>query len=107
MVDSLLQGFRSDAKKHALEETPKESVGLIVDGKYWRCKNIAENPEEDFALDPSDYILADRAGEIQGVVHSHPPGTPPSPLDEEVAEFTGLPWYIYLIPTDEWVKVGK
>ena len=43
---------------------------MIVDGKYWRCRNIADDPTEDFVMDPRDYALASFYGKVEGVVHS-------------------------------------
>jgi len=54
----------SAAYAHALEEFPKESVGVVLDGQYVALRNSAPNPEESFRLDnyPQD---------AQAIIHSH------------------------------------
>ena len=40
--------------------------------RYFKCNNLAETPDEQFILDPDDYIKAEKQGEITAVIHSHP-----------------------------------
>ena len=94
--------FKLDAIKHAQAVMPQESVGLVVDGKYWPCGNIADDPKQNFVLNPSDYAQAMLSGTIEAVVHSHPEGTPPSPLDRKACRQTKLTWYVYSVPDDSW-----
>ena len=102
MVGFQVQDFKFDAAKHALNKAPEESVGLVVDGKYWPCRNMADSPEKHFVLSPWDYARAMMAGTIQAVVHSHPQGTPPSDFDRKACTQTKLPWYVYSVPDDSW-----
>lgn len=104
-MDSLEQGFKCEAVKHALEETPKEACGVVVKGVYYRCRNIAENPTYDFVLDPRDYLKARLKGKIETVVHSHPEGGRASNLDMMACKQMKLPWHIYLVPKDEWLII--
>ncbi len=101
-----MQEFKRKARLHALSVMPQESVGLIVSGAYWPCKNIADNPIEDFVLDPYDYAKAMQSGTIEAVVHSHPRGTPPSELDRKACSQTKMPWYIYIVPNDSWLTLN-
>ena len=100
--DSLLQDFSSEAKAHALRVSPEESCGLIVEKKYWECRNAADNPEKDFIIDPKDYMKARSKGKLQAIVHSHPEGGGASELDILACKRTKIPWYIYSIPNDKW-----
>lgn len=82
-----------DAKAHALKEFPKESCGIVVDGKYIPCKNKAPNPEEHFSIGVDDnYLyLSDR---IQCIIHSHNDSAHASKQDMIEQELHGVPWGI-------------
>ena len=99
------QDFRLDAIKHAQAEMPREAVGLVVDGVYWPCKNIADFPQQHFVLDPHDYAKAMFAGTIEAIVHSHPEGTPPSEHDRKACKQSKLPWYVYSVPNNLWSTI--
>ena len=72
----LSTSIKHKIKKHALEETPRECCGIIVnDVKVMRCRNIAAKPTDHFSLSPLDYMKASRGGNINAIYHSH--------LDEE------------------------
>ena len=88
---------------HAAAEYPKESCGLLLAlgraQKYFPCKNIATEPNEEFRLDPEDYAAAEDLGEVIGIVHSHPDATSrPSPHDLAMCESMALPWHILSWP---------
>ena len=59
------------AKVHALKEHPKESCGLIIGSRYYRCKNVAANPLTDFKIDDKEVVSKLQRGDIRCVVHSH------------------------------------
>jgi len=77
---------------------PAEICGVIVNGgnkaKYFKCKNIAPNPEDEFVIDPMDYIRASQQGDIIAIVHSHPDNTRISNADREGCNKSGIPWTI-------------
>ena len=94
---------KGEAEEHAEEMFPKESCGVIAGNEYWRCRNTAENPENDFVLEPRDYLTARTyGGKIQAVIHSHPKGGEPSVLDKNACNHMKIPWYIYLVPQKQW-----
>ena len=91
--------WKQDALKHAKKESPNESCGLVVEIRrhpyYFPCKNIADNPKNDFIINPRDWKVAADSGKIVSVVHSHPVTTAmPSSVDKAACEKTKLKWYI-------------
>lgn len=98
--------FRSDAVKHAKASGRMESCGLVVNGAYWRCRNIADDPFSDFVIDPKDYVLASLHGKIQAIVHSHPNGGPASEADKAACAATKLPWHIWSVPEEQWSTIN-
>ena len=65
--------------KHAEQDYPNEACGLGVRvGRaevYVPCKNLSNDPTEQFKLCPQDYAEAEELGDVIGVFHSHPDGT--------------------------------
>lgn len=62
----------ADAKKHALQEFPKEACGIVVADKYIPCVNIAPDPTTDFQIDDAEVMQYIIAKTLQAVIHSHP-----------------------------------
>jgi len=99
--------WKDAALKHAKEQDPKESVGvlIVIKGKeqYYPCNNLSTYSQQCFILDPEDYVKADALGEITAIVHSHPV-TPPSPsqADKVSCEQSGLKWHIVNPKTETW-----
>jgi cell wall-associated NlpC family hydrolase len=87
------QSVIEDAKRHALQEYPKESCGIVVDGKYIPCTNISNNPTVAFQIKPDDYYLylEDR---IECVIHSHDNYAHASKQDMIDQEKLGVPFGI-------------
>jgi proteasome lid subunit RPN8/RPN11 len=96
MTPALIEAIHA----HVLAELPREACGVLVwDGKhgavYHPCRNTAEG-DEHFQIHPEDWVSAEDAGPVMGVVHSHPYGiTTPSPADVEGCNRSGLPWWIF------------
>ena len=101
----MVQDFKPEAERHAHVKSPEESCGLIVNSSYFPCRNIANDPRSNFVLEPVDYARAMYFGDIEGVVHSHPDGTPVSDADRKACTQTGLPWFVYSVPDKEWLTI--
>lgn len=94
--------FRSDAERHALRCVPQESCGVVVNGKYWPCRNVADDPCTDFVINPVDYATAALYGNVEAIVHSHPIGGSASQADKSACAGTKLPWHIWSVPEEQW-----
>ena len=105
MVASLVPDFRPDAERHAAEQSPNEACGVVVNGRYWRCRNIADDPQLNFVLHPADYAAAALFGTVESVVHSHPMGGLASLADKKSCTGTKLPWHIYSMPEKQWSTI--
>lgn len=83
------------ALRHAAAEAPRESCGLVRAGEYLPCANVAQRPELEFDIDGAALSDAYRAGDLEGVIHSHPGGPWwPSAADMAGQVETGVPWAI-------------
>ena len=98
--------FKSDAERHAARCAPSESCGLVVNGKYWPCRNIADDPEADFVIEPKDYALAAMFGSVEAIVHSHPKGGLASKADISSCAGTKIPWHIWSVPDKQWSTIN-
>jgi hypothetical protein len=57
-----------DAKQHAIDVFPEESVGVIDNGVYHRLENKAEDKFNTFVIDMREYI---KYSNVQCIIHSH------------------------------------
>ena len=99
--------WKDIALKHAKEDAPHEACGLLAvykgKEKYFPCKNLAEDLEDQFIIDPDDWVKAEDAGEIVAVFHSHPNHPPvPSQADLASCEYLDLPFYIVTPEPEQW-----
>lgn len=97
--------FRCDAEAHAARSYPREACGLVVNGQYWPCRNIADEPEHRFVIEPRDYAVAAMMGKVEAVVHSHPHGGPASEWDQTVCSEGSVPWHIFELPEGKWLTI--
>ena len=100
-----MHDFRSDAEQHAARCAPNEACGVVVDGKYWPCRNIADDPCADFVIEPKDYAVAAMFGAVQAIVHSHPEGGTASEADRRACTGTQVPWHIWSVPDKQWSTI--
>lgn len=101
--------WRTTAAKHLSADTSREACGLVVIIKgrerYRPCRNLATD-SDFFILDPLDWAAAEDAGEIVGVVHSHPFSSPQASQADLVAcERSAIPWHIYAPHSDCWDEI--
>ena len=89
----LTKTLKSAIYAHAQACYPAESCGLIIDGVYHACTNIA--PQDSFEIDPHEYIKLSEQGQIDAIVHSHPDGSAePSEIDRVQMGLHGIDWVI-------------
>lgn len=97
------------AAEHLASDTTREMCGLVVVVKgrkrYWPCRNLAIE-RDFFILDPQDWAVAEDAGEVVAVVHSHPFSNPQASQADLVAcERSGIPWHIYSPHSGVWNEI--
>jgi len=83
-----------DAKRHAVDVYPAECCGMIVDGVYHRCDNVAEDINVDFRIPNEQIIEYGSKGKIECVVHSHDSWGHPSRADQEKQIKAKIPYCI-------------
>lgn len=91
------------AKAHVVAEFPKEACGLIVNGAYIACENVAEDPTKDFAIESTVVAQYMLNSTVEAIIHSHPfellnTRSTPSAADMRGQVSTNVPWGI--IDTD-------
>lgn len=80
-----------DIKAYCKRKWPEEACGVVVDGQFIPCDNIAQNKVLNFEIDAEVFILHD----VEAVVHSHPDDEPfLSPHDRHSQVASGLPWLL-------------
>jgi proteasome lid subunit RPN8/RPN11 len=74
----LFENLKPEIVAHAEEVFPEECLGVIVDGRYVRLKNVSPQPEKSFEMAEGDelkYVFPDNPEDkAQALVHSHPDG---------------------------------
>lgn len=97
----VLNAAGKHAAIEAARETPRESCGLVIAGRYQRCENTAEDPAAAFTIGADQLAHAYSTGDLQAVIHSHPGGPWwPSLQDMRGQAETGVPWAI-LVPGED------
>ncbi|HYG86993.1 MAG TPA: Mov34/MPN/PAD-1 family protein [Azospirillum sp.] len=82
------------AHAHALAEYPRESCGVVIDGRYVPMQNVADDPARDFRIAARAYAKVVRKAAL--ILHSHPDGDPwPSKADMQGQLQTGKPWGLF------------
>lgn len=91
------------ARAHAVADFPRESCGIVVEGKYLPIANIAAKPD-DFEMPAETWT---EHGTVQAVIHSHRPefGLRPSARDMQHQISTAVPWGITVADGDHATKI--
>lgn len=93
------------AHAHGRAEYPREAVGLVVDGHYVACENVAADPKNGFEIDNG--LIVQYGSSLQALIHSHPEDWPvPTAVDMRQQQAMGLPWGIYAVRADDAGKTG-
>lgn len=95
--------YYSAIAAHAAAEYPKEACGIITaDEGYLPMLNVAEDPQEHFALPAA--ALEKLSGAL-AIVHSHPDG-PDAPSASDIAGQmnSALPWGLCVVSSDRTVS---
>ena len=90
----MFENIIDDAKQHAEDEFPKESVGIVVDNKYIPIENYHPTPETDWHVADksfSKYYIEDK---IQCLIHSHNDDRHASKMDQEKQREFDIPFGI-------------
>ena len=89
-------------QQHAAEVFPQECCGVIVNGGYLPCRNVAQALDQ-FEIHHQDLADAEDLGEIEAYVHSHPNASArASELDLLQIELHQKPWVICAYPEIEF-----
>lgn len=82
------------AREHAIAEYPNESVGFVVEDTYVPLKNMHDEPDKYFRIDPQEIVKLSEANKtLQAIIHSHPDVTilEPSFSDQELQLSYNIP----------------
>lgn len=91
----LTKTLKDQITAHAWDDYPNECCGVIIDGGYYPCTNIAPDPANTFEIDPAEWVALAELGDIGAIVHSHPNGEPlPSEVDKVQMGLHGIDWVI-------------
>lgn len=90
-----------DILDHAKEDYPNEIAGVISEGRYYQCRNIAADPLKESQMHPADY--KEFEGKIEALVHSHPDASSKmSGADKVMMEFFKIPYVIVGYPNQDF-----
>ena len=79
MID-ITQDVKEKIKEEAKSVHPNECCGLLIVTKgseeldIYKSINTAKDPINNFALELEDYVIAEQAGDVVGLYHSHTQG---------------------------------
>jgi proteasome lid subunit RPN8/RPN11 len=91
---------------HAQAECPRETCGVLIIERGVEslviCRNVSDY-DDQFVIDPIDYLSASKRGDVVAIVHSHCFVSPaPSQADRVACESSRVPWHIVSVPNGHW-----
>lgn len=92
MDESLIDSIQ----KCAMENYPKEMVGIVTQGVFTELTNVSNNPTQQYSLSPKDKVMIFEIGDdLEALVHSHPSmNCNPSEADLVAQRGCGFPFWI-------------
>ena len=89
------QQVLSDAGEWFAKDPHVERCGLVVEGRFLPCENVATDPAQRFEIRAEGVAAYSERGVLEGVIHSHPNGPWwPSQADMAGQIALGVPWAI-------------
>lgn len=96
-MDNLIDEF---IKEISFLRYPREACGFVYADKKGKphcieCKNVSDQPEDFFLIDPKDFVETEKLGKIVACWHTHvdiPPTA--SDADRQGCKNTQIPWLI-------------
>ena len=68
----LTEKAAAEWEAYVLRAYPNEACAYVVDGKLIPVANLSETPTTTFVVDVVDRLKAEKLGEVQAFLHSHP-----------------------------------
>ena len=100
MVDIEQDALTAYVKERGIANYPNEACGLIYadeKGKphYVECKNVSDEPQHNFLIDPNEYLEVEKLGKVVACWHTHCEVAPlASDPDKQGCKNTQVPWFI-------------
>lgn len=82
-ADILTEEVVKAIRAHAIEQFPKESMGYVQGGAYFKATNIHPSPGIHARIDKIQLLELMESGTLQALVHSHP-NFPPCPSHQDM-----------------------
>lgn len=100
MADIEQDALTEYVKERGIANYPNEACGLIYSdekGKphYVECKNVSDEPQHNFLIDPNEYLEVEKLGEVVACWHTHcETEAVASEPDKQGCQNTQVPWFI-------------
>lgn len=96
--------IKNKIKNHALEESPKECCGFVVENNgvidVLKCKNISKDPINNFKVSASEFLKIKNSYNPLYIYHSHLDEENFSIMDKNCAEESSIDLILYILKSD-------